>query len=294
MEKCKRKVCLSAMKRVPSFPSSTISFSSRILSVVLLVCLTVISSHVLVGAQNTEPRQQISVGDDEPPAVVAPHILKRHGGNLRTPQQEHSDHGQDNDIEFINEHTENFDPESPPPVSLPEETDFEPEEPVVGAGHTYLHNGVLEAGQTQHLDESLDGNQLPEDDDDDLADGGHRGSNGLFTELDGAVITGEKILRETESPYVLNTDLEIDRGGKLIIEPGVIIEFAPMVGITVRGVIIALVSVLSSFHIEHIYLLPWPRFDNLLGKVEVKQNGTRLSLPHRIISSHSSCLCLLY
>lgn len=68
-----------------------------------------------------------------------------------------------------------------------------------------------------------------------------------FTEISGDVVLGEKILRASESPYSLRTDLEVERRARLIIEPGVTIYFAPMVGITVRGSLVALVSCLSVF-----------------------------------------------
>lgn len=63
-----------------------------------------------------------------------------------------------------------------------------------------------------------------------------------LTEIPGSKILGEKVLSANESPYLLRTDLEIERGGKLIIQPGVVINFAPMVGITIRGTIVAVVS----------------------------------------------------
>lgn len=64
-----------------------------------------------------------------------------------------------------------------------------------------------------------------------------------YTEISGDVVLGEKHLRASESPYSLRTDLEVERKARLIIEPGVTIYFAPMVGITVRGSLVALVSV---------------------------------------------------
>lgn len=63
-----------------------------------------------------------------------------------------------------------------------------------------------------------------------------------LTELSGGKIIGEKWLRQLESPYTLQTDLMIERTGKLFIEPGVTVRVAPMVGIIVRGVLTALVS----------------------------------------------------
>lgn len=66
-----------------------------------------------------------------------------------------------------------------------------------------------------------------------------------FTELSGGRIVGEKWLKTIESPYSLHTDLVIERSGRLIIEPGVKVHVAPMVGITVRGVLNALVGLNS-------------------------------------------------
>lgn len=62
--------------------------------------------------------------------------------------------------------------------------------------------------------------------------------SGLFSEP----IVGETILRLSESPYTITNDIQIRRGAKLIIEPGVTLQFAPMIGITVRGAIEAIVS----------------------------------------------------
>lgn len=64
-----------------------------------------------------------------------------------------------------------------------------------------------------------------------------------YTNLAGGRVVGDRTLRLAESPYLLQTDLEIERSGRLIVEPGVIVHVAPMIGITVRGAINALVSV---------------------------------------------------
>ncbi|XP_053697382.1 protein bark beetle [Sabethes cyaneus] len=69
---------------------------------------------------------------------------------------------------------------------------------------------------------------------------GSNGGGDHYTEIAGDVVLGEKVLRATESPYLLRTDLEIEKRARLIIEPGVTIHFAPMVGITVRGSLMAL------------------------------------------------------
>lgn len=63
-----------------------------------------------------------------------------------------------------------------------------------------------------------------------------------FTNIEGGRLVGDRTLRLTESPYLLQADLNIERGGRLIVEPGVTVHVAPMAGITVRGAINALVS----------------------------------------------------
>lgn len=69
-----------------------------------------------------------------------------------------------------------------------------------------------------------------------------------FSEISETEISGEKILYASESPFLLRQDLEVQRNAKLIIEPGVTIHFAPMVGITVRGQIRAIVSIRKISH----------------------------------------------
>lgn len=64
-----------------------------------------------------------------------------------------------------------------------------------------------------------------------------------FTEISESTISGEKILHRSESPFLLRQDLEIELNAKLTVEPGVTVHFAPMVGITVRGQIQAIVSI---------------------------------------------------
>ncbi|XP_063702920.1 protein bark beetle isoform X2 [Culicoides brevitarsis] len=65
-------------------------------------------------------------------------------------------------------------------------------------------------------------------------------SQNAVTEITETSVTGEKVLRMSESPYQLRTDLVVERGAKLMVEPGVVVYFAPMVGITVKGVIKAI------------------------------------------------------
>lgn len=74
-------------------------------------------------------------------------------------------------------------------------------------------------------------------------DGGYK----TYTEFPGGQITrGQRVLERSKSPYLLREDLYVERGGELVIEPGVEIRFAPMIGITVRGILTAKVS--SHFH----------------------------------------------
>lgn len=78
-----------------------------------------------------------------------------------------------------------------------------------------------------------------------IDNGGEVHAKNTLTELSGGRVIGEKWLRQIESPYSLDMDMTIERSGKLIIEPGVTIHVAPMVGITVRGVLTALVSAMT-------------------------------------------------
>lgn len=70
----------------------------------------------------------------------------------------------------------------------------------------------------------------------------HPDSN-QHTEIEEDSIIGEKTLYLSESPYLLRKDLEVRKHGRLLIEPGVHIHFAPQVGITVIGELRAIVSI---------------------------------------------------
>lgn len=63
-----------------------------------------------------------------------------------------------------------------------------------------------------------------------------------MSDLAGGEITGERVLRRSDSPFLLRSDLEVAHGAKLTVEPGVTVHVAPMVGITVYGALVALVS----------------------------------------------------
>ncbi|XP_046962256.1 protein bark beetle [Vanessa cardui] len=61
-----------------------------------------------------------------------------------------------------------------------------------------------------------------------------------LTELPGGVVAGGKTVWKTEgSPYLLRDDLLVEREAELVVEPGVEVRFAPMIGITVRGKLVA-------------------------------------------------------
>lgn len=72
-----------------------------------------------------------------------------------------------------------------------------------------------------------------------------------YTELQGGEILSERILRRSESPYLAREDLEVVRGAKLTIEPGVTVEFAPTKGLKINGVLQAVVSEKMAFWGNH-------------------------------------------
>ncbi|XP_059051409.1 protein bark beetle isoform X2 [Achroia grisella] len=61
-----------------------------------------------------------------------------------------------------------------------------------------------------------------------------------WTEQAGGVIAGGRTLWKLDgSPYLLRDDLLVERDAQLVLEAGVEVRFAPMVGITVRGTLVA-------------------------------------------------------
>lgn len=72
------------------------------------------------------------------------------------------------------------------------------------------------------------------------------GVSGLSDLPGGRITRGERLLERSRSPYIVREDLFVERDGTLVVEPGVEIRFAPMIGITVRGVITAQVRTLQS------------------------------------------------
>ncbi|GBO98335.1 Protein bark beetle [Eumeta japonica] len=70
-----------------------------------------------------------------------------------------------------------------------------------------------------------------------------------LTELTGGILAGgQTTWRAESSPYLLRDDLLVERNAELVIEPGVEIRFAPMVGITVRGQLTA-VRIVNQGHV---------------------------------------------
>lgn len=72
----------------------------------------------------------------------------------------------------------------------------------------------------------------------------HEGAgDGLdFHEINENEVSGRLVLYQRKSPYLLRQDLEVLQHGVLEVEAGVKVHFAPMVGITVRGAMKAIVS----------------------------------------------------
>ncbi|CAH2236667.1 jg20886 [Pararge aegeria aegeria] len=62
-----------------------------------------------------------------------------------------------------------------------------------------------------------------------------------LTELSGGVLAGGRTVWKADgSPYLLRDDLLVERDAELVIEAGVEVKFAPMIGITVRGQLVAI------------------------------------------------------
>lgn len=63
------------------------------------------------------------------------------------------------------------------------------------------------------------------------------------TEHPGGTVTNDKLVfSKSRSPYWLRNDIIVERNAELVIEPGVVLKVEPQVGITVRGVLTAVVS----------------------------------------------------
>lgn len=78
--------------------------------------------------------------------------------------------------------------------------------------------------------------------------------NNRLTPFYGGVIDSVITLEKIKSPYLVREDVIIARSGVLNVEPGVVVRFAPMVGITVHGIIN--VKVRTSSRVCHDYEFP--------------------------------------
>lgn len=58
----------------------------------------------------------------------------------------------------------------------------------------------------------------------------------------GTVVNDKLIFSRARSPYWLRNDVVVERDAEMVVEPGVTIRVEPQVGITVRGVLTAVVS----------------------------------------------------
>lgn len=57
------------------------------------------------------------------------------------------------------------------------------------------------------------------------------------TPLYGGIIDGQMTLERSKSPYLAREDVIIGPRGVMVIEAGVVVKFAPMIGLTIRGVL---------------------------------------------------------
>lgn len=136
-----------------------------------------------------------------------------------------------NDVEFINTHPENNVSDLSKPHS---DSDYiyEPIEP----SHHFNFDDEIDESKNVNLNVNnnlYETETVPQPGSD---------SQPQFSEITERQISGEKTLRLSESPYLLRQDLEVLKNARLMIEPGVTVQFAPLVGITVYGQLKAIVS----------------------------------------------------
>lgn len=77
--------------------------------------------------------------------------------------------------------------------------------------------------------------------------------SGKSTPLYGGTIDGLIRLEKSKSPYLVQEDVIVERNGEIVIEPGVVVKFSPMVGLTIRGVLNIQVSVFAQIRLVEIY-----------------------------------------
>jgi hypothetical protein len=141
-----------------------------------------------------------------------------------------------NDVEFINTHTENNVSDLPKQHSDSDYV-YEPIEP----SHRFNFDDEIDESKNVNLNVN---NNLYETETVPQTDGD---SQPQFSEITERQISGEKTLRLSESPFLLRQDLEVLQNARLMIEAGVTVQFAPLVGITVFGQLKAIVSNFSLF-----------------------------------------------
>lgn len=61
----------------------------------------------------------------------------------------------------------------------------------------------------------------------------------------GTVKSDLHVIKNVGKPYILRNDLIVESNAEVVIEPGVEIRFEPQIGITVRGIMKAVVSCLE-------------------------------------------------
>lgn len=65
-----------------------------------------------------------------------------------------------------------------------------------------------------------------------------------FTEHPGGTFTNDRVaFTRYRSPYLIRNDIIVEENAEMVIEPGVEMRFQPQTGITVRGVLTAVVRI---------------------------------------------------
>lgn len=73
-----------------------------------------------------------------------------------------------------------------------------------------------------------------------------------YTEHPGGTIIDDKVIfSKAKSPYWLRNDIVVERNAEMIVEPGVTIRVEPQVGVTVRGVLTAVVRIIFVIQLEN-------------------------------------------
>lgn len=75
-------------------------------------------------------------------------------------------------------------------------------------------------------------------------------SRGVTEHAGGTIVNDRIVFERSKSPYLLKNDLIVEEKAEVIIEPGVEVRVVPQIGVTVRGVLTAVVSSTKSIFIE--------------------------------------------